>query len=112
MEMSLRAACMRHYNLPGRTYGAPGRAAMTSRGLRLALAAMLLMAAGCQNSAGPPPIVLGHVANLSGIDPAGRHAGQGIDLALKEAADANIAEALEGRPLHVRHTDTRGEVNA
>ena len=86
---------------------------MTIGGLRLTFAAMLLAAlAGCQSNSGPPPIVLGHVGNLSGIDAAGKHAQQGINLALKEAADGNIAEALEGRPLHVRHTDTRGQLDA
>lgn len=73
---------------------------------------LVLTLAGCQNGGSPSPITVGHVANLSGIEAAGRHAEQGIDLALKELTDANIAEALDGRPLQVRHTDTRGQLDA
>jgi branched-chain amino acid transport system substrate-binding protein len=84
---------------------------LNGRGLT-ALCAVFLTLAGCQSGAQPPPIVLGHVANLSGVHAVGRHAEQGIDFALKEATDAHIAEALDGRPLHVRHTDTRGALDA
>ncbi len=100
---------------PGGQRAAPRGLADSPLGLALlfiALAAVLPALAGCQSGASPPPIVLGHVANLSGVEPFGRHAEQGIDLALKEAVDANIAEALDGRPLRVRHTDTRGRLDA
>jgi branched-chain amino acid transport system substrate-binding protein len=76
------------------------------------LSAACLALAGCQSGASPPPITLGHVSNLSAVDGAGQRAQQGIDLALKEAADANLAEALDGRRLQVRHTDTRGQADA
>ena len=82
---------------------------MTARGPWIAMAALLL--AGCQ-SGNPVPLVLGHVANLSGADHAGTQAERGIRLALKQRTDDNLAEALQGRPLHVRHTDTRGQLDA
>lgn len=81
-----------------------------TNGRWIALAMLLL--AGCQGADGPPPLVLGHVANQSGPDAAGRRAEQGIRLALKERTDDGLAEALYGRPLHVRHTDTRGQLDA
>jgi branched-chain amino acid transport system substrate-binding protein len=76
------------------------------------LGAACLAFAGCQSGASPPPITLGHVSNVSAVDGVGQRAQKGIDLALKEAADANLAEALDGRRLQVRHTDTRGQVDA
>src|SRR5579864_3260888 len=84
---------------------------MIRRGEAIVLAALLLAAAaGCQGSANPP-IFLGHVANLSGADRSGLHAEQGIRLALKLLTDDNLTEAL-GRELKVRHTDTRGVLDA
>ncbi len=68
--------------------------------------------AGCQGPANPPPIVVGHVAALSGADRGGEHAAQGIRLALKQLTDHNLADALHGRSLQVRHTDTRGQTDA
>ncbi len=58
------------------------------------------------------PIFLGQVANLSGPDHYGKHAEQGISLALKQLTDDNLTEALQGRPLQVRHADTRGQLDA
>jgi branched-chain amino acid transport system substrate-binding protein len=82
-------------------------------GRALAMAGLLLAGpAGCYGTTGPPPIYLGHVANLSATDQSGAHAERGIRLALKQITDENLAEALQGRPLHVRHTDTKGQLDA
>src|ERR1700719_2448531 len=86
---------------------------MTTTGRALALAGLLLAGpAGCFGPSSPPPIYLGHVANLSAADQSGLHAERGIRLALKQLTDDNLAESLQGRPLHVRHTDTKGLLDA
>jgi branched-chain amino acid transport system substrate-binding protein len=66
--------------------------------------------AGCQGNSEPAPIFLGHVANLSGPDRSGKQAEQGIRLALQQLTEHDLAEALGGRPLHVRHADTKGQL--
>jgi branched-chain amino acid transport system substrate-binding protein len=86
---------------------------MTTIRRATALAALLLAGpAGCYTPAPPPPIFLGHVANLSGADRSGAHAEQGIRLALNVLAGDKFSESLEGRELKVRHTDTRGLLDA
>jgi len=86
---------------------------MTMTGRALALAGILLAGpAGCFGTSSPPPIYLGHVANLSAADQSGAHAERGIRLALKQLTDDNLPESLQGRPLHVRHTDTKGQLDA
>jgi branched-chain amino acid transport system substrate-binding protein len=74
----------------------------------LPLGLLALLAAGCSPRAAPEPVWVGHVAPLSGPDRAvGEHAQQGIDLAVDEAnADGN---GINGRPVRVRHADSRGE---
>jgi branched-chain amino acid transport system substrate-binding protein len=86
---------------------------MRTGGQAIALAALLTAAVpGCYGTTAPPPIYLGHVANLSGADRSGMHAEQGIRLALKLLTDDNLTEALLGRELKVRHTDTKGSLDA
>jgi branched-chain amino acid transport system substrate-binding protein len=86
---------------------------MRSGGRAMALAALLMAALpGCNSTSTPPPIYLGHVANLSGADRSGMHAEQGIRLALKLLTDDSLAESLLGRELKVRHTDTKGSLDA
>ncbi len=79
--------------------------------LRLAVFLSLLAACGCGGVASPAPISLGHVANLSGADKAGDQAMLGIRLALEEAT-ADFGDSFGGRPVQVRHTDTRGALDA
>lgn len=83
-------------------------------GRRLMALGALLTAVlpGCYGTTAPPPIYLGHVTNLSGADRSGMHAEQGIRLALKLLTDDNLTEALAGRELKVRHTDTKGSLDA
>jgi branched-chain amino acid transport system substrate-binding protein len=76
------------------------------------LAGLLLAGSGCYGTSGAPPVYLGHVANLSGANRSGVHAEPGIRLALKRLTDDNLAEALQGRDLKVRHTDTRDSLDA
>src|SRR5258708_11572786 len=86
---------------------------MTTIRRATALAALLLAGpAGCYTPAPPPPIYLGHVANLSGADRSGAHAELGSRLALNVLAGDNFSESLQGRELKVRHTDTRGLLDA
>src|SRR5262249_4732716 len=68
----------------------------------------LALGSGCGKKA-PPPVVLGHVATLSGPDKqAGEQARRGIHLAVQELN----APAGEGdRPLQVRHPDTQGKLD-
>src|SRR5437763_1492222 len=77
----------------------------------LALLAAALCLPGCSGSAPPPPILLGHVATLSGPDrKAGQSAARGIRLAVMEAnKDPNKGA---GRPVKVIHTDTLGTLDA
>jgi branched-chain amino acid transport system substrate-binding protein len=72
----------------------------------------LVSCAGCHNSNAPPPLVLGSVANTGGINRAGKHAEQGITLALKQAVDNNLEGSLADRRLQVRFTDSRGQLDA
>jgi ABC-type branched-subunit amino acid transport system substrate-binding protein len=78
----------------------------------IALAGLVVLSApGCL-PATPPAVYLGHVANLSADNRAGKHAEQGISLTLKQLTDKGLVEALHGRELKVRHTDTRCELDA
>jgi len=72
----------------------------------LTLAACL----GCSSKPSSEPIVIGHVAPLSGADkPLGEHARNGILLAVKEVnADE---ERITGRKVEVVHGDTRSDVD-
>ena len=79
--------------------------------LRFAWFLALLAICGCSGTATPVPINLGHVANLSGPDKAGEQAMHGIRLALEEAS-ADFGDTFAGRPVQVRHTDTRGALDA
>lgn len=67
--------------------------------------------AGCSRKGEPEPILIGHVASLSGADKArGEHAKQGIALAVEEAnAEAN--RVLDRRVI-VTHADTRSAAAA
>ncbi len=69
------------------------------------LASLLL--AGCSHSPPAEPIVIGHLAPLSGPDKLiGEHARQGIILAVEEInADG---EKINGRRVEVHHADDRG----
>src|SRR4051812_47613243 len=63
---------------------------------------------GCQGKAPPAPVLVGHVAALSGPDKAqGEAAQRGMKLALKE-----INTKDDPRPLQVIHADTRGQSGA
>jgi branched-chain amino acid transport system substrate-binding protein len=72
---------------------------------------LALFLTGCQSGASPP-VFLGQVANLSGTNHTGKHAEQGIRLALKQLSDDRLREALDGRTLQIRHADTRGQLDA
>src|SRR4051794_1837683 len=71
---------------------------------------LLLGALGCA-PATPTPIALGHIADQSAADRAGEYQALGIRLALSELKD-ELPGALNGRPVQVRHADTRGEADA
>jgi branched-chain amino acid transport system substrate-binding protein len=69
---------------------------------------VLAVLAGCGPRAAPEPIVIGHLAPLTGADrTAGEHAQQGVQLAVAEARAAHLEAG--GRPLAVVHADTGGE---
>jgi branched-chain amino acid transport system substrate-binding protein len=71
----------------------------------------VLALAGCRNQSQPPPLVLGHVAALSGADAAaGKQAERGLKLALEDLG-AKASEKLNDRPLVVRHVDAAGELD-
>lgn len=78
----------------------------------LALSSLVLtVLSGCGSQSGPPPIYVGQVATLSGPDRhAGEQAARGIRLAVQE--QTALAEKDKLRPIHVRHTDTRGKLEA
>ncbi|MSU78853.1 MAG: ABC transporter substrate-binding protein [Gemmataceae bacterium] len=81
----------------------------------LALVAFLACIApsGCNGTATPPPITIGHVGDKSRADKAGDQAELGIRLALSELNKDNaLTEAFQGRAVQVRHTDTRGNLDA
>jgi branched-chain amino acid transport system substrate-binding protein len=67
------------------------------------LAALLL--SGCSHAPSPEPIIVGHLAPLSGPDKAiGEHARRGIMLAVEEVNDG---EKINGRRVEVYHADDR-----
>jgi branched-chain amino acid transport system substrate-binding protein len=69
--------------------------------------------AGCAPNTTPTPIYVGHVSDKTRLDKAGDQAELGIRLALHELLkDVAVAEALKPRTIHVRHTDTRGVLDA
>src|SRR5437868_1911607 len=71
------------------------------------LGAALFTACGCTAKTEPEPILVGHVAPLSGADKSrGEHARQGIRLAVEEA------EPVAGRRVAVDHADTRSDPEA
>jgi branched-chain amino acid transport system substrate-binding protein len=77
----------------------------------LALFAAALSLPACSGSAPPPPVLLGHVAALSGPDrEAGQSAARGIRLAVMEANKDPDKGA--GRTVKVIHTDTLGALDA
>jgi len=68
---------------------------------------------GCGPAATPIPIIVGHVSDKTRLDKAGDHAELGLRLALHELLkDTATAEALGNRPIQIRHTDTRGLLDA
>src|SRR6266446_1665418 len=70
---------------------------------------LVLFLAGCGGSSSPEPIYIGHVATLSGPQRrGGEQAALGMRLALLDKTSAQV----DGRPLAVRHTDTRGQIEA
>lgn len=76
---------------------------------RFLLAAPLLTVAGCSRKATPEPLLIGHVAPLTGVDRlAGERERNGILLAVKEA-NANLQN--KERPLNVLHVDSRGKLD-
>jgi branched-chain amino acid transport system substrate-binding protein len=70
----------------------------------------VLVCAGCRNQSQPPPLVIGHVASLTGDGAAGKQAERGIKLALEELG-AKASEKLNDRPLVVRHVDAAGKLD-
>jgi branched-chain amino acid transport system substrate-binding protein len=69
--------------------------------------------AGCGTNPTPTPIILGHVSDKTRLDKAGDHAELGLRLALHELSeDKAVTEALGNRPIQIRHTDTRGVLDA
>jgi branched-chain amino acid transport system substrate-binding protein len=76
------------------------------------LLCLIIGVTGCHPGA-PPPILIGHVSDNARPDKAGQQAERGIRLALHELAKGDaLAEEFNGRGLEVRHTDTRGQVDA
>jgi branched-chain amino acid transport system substrate-binding protein len=68
----------------------------------------VLTGAGCSARQEPEPVWVGHLAPLSGPDRlAGEHARQGVLLAVEAARSEG--RTVGGRPIAVRHADTRGE---
>jgi branched-chain amino acid transport system substrate-binding protein len=67
-----------------------------------------VLAPGCGRGPVPEPIIIGHIATLSGPDKAaGEQARQGITLAVDEI---NRSEnQVNGRPISVLHVDSRGD---
>jgi branched-chain amino acid transport system substrate-binding protein len=74
------------------------------------LAALLL--AGCSGSSSTEPIIVGHLAPLSGANKVlGEHARQGIQIAVEEA-NGDGGERIHGRRVEVHHADDRGPPSA
>lgn len=77
------------------------------RFLLSALAALLLVPAGCMRKAAPEPVLIGQLVPLSGPQRSvGLHARQGAELAVIEAVEAN--QAVEGRKFNILHVDDHG----
>jgi branched-chain amino acid transport system substrate-binding protein len=71
----------------------------------------LLALAGCGGQSSPPPVYVGHVATLSGAGKEeGEQASRGMRLAVQEQNKAAAED--NSRPVIVRHTDTRGKLEA
>jgi branched-chain amino acid transport system substrate-binding protein len=80
---------------------------------RLVMLAMMLVGLSGCNVSTPTPIFVGHVSDKTRLDKAGDQAELGIRLALAELSkDGALAGSLGGRPVQVRHTDTRGDLDA
>jgi branched-chain amino acid transport system substrate-binding protein len=72
---------------------------------------MLALASGCGGKSTPPPIYVGHVATLSGPGKEdGEQASRGIRLAVQEQNKAAAED--NSRAVIVRHTDSRGKLEA
>jgi branched-chain amino acid transport system substrate-binding protein len=75
---------------------------------KIVLLGPLVCYLGCSPKAPPEPILIGHLAPLSGPDQAsGRHARQAIQLAVTKAKDDGLS--VNGRALTILHADTRGD---
>src|SRR5262249_29431687 len=73
--------------------------------------ACLVSTLGCNKSAAPVPVLVGHVATLSGNNKdAGEQASRGIRLAVQEQNAE--AKEKEWRPLRVIHADAQGRLDA
>ena len=73
---------------------------------------LMLVLSGCGTTPAPPPIYLGHVATTSGPNQAiGQHEMQGIRLAMEDLTRAG-QNLVGNRPMVVKHTDTRGDLDA
>jgi branched-chain amino acid transport system substrate-binding protein len=80
------------------------------RRLSFALLAVLSLA-GCPPKPNPEPILVGHLAPLSGADKAvGEDAQRGIDLAVDEANQES--NRINNRPVKVIHASTAGDGDA
>lgn len=76
-------------------------------GIIAALGLALAAGAGCSSGAGRGPIVIGHVGDRGAASPVGR----GLALALADLK-GDLADALDGRTVQIRHTDPRGLLDA
>lgn len=78
------------------------------------LVLLLLLAGltGCNTGATPAPLVIGHISDKTRPDKAGNQAELGIRLALNHLDNEALAKEFGGRALQVRHTDTRGQLDA
>jgi branched-chain amino acid transport system substrate-binding protein len=73
---------------------------------------LVLVLSGCGTTPAPPPIYLGHVAATSGPNQAiGQHEMQGIRLAMEDLTRAG-QNLIGNSPVVVKHTDTRGDLDA
>lgn len=82
------------------------------RSSHLAVIAFLLGGLGCGSRTNPEPLVIGHVAPLTGADKdRGQHSLRGIDLALKEINSQEASEENKNfhRKFTVDHADTRSD---
>jgi branched-chain amino acid transport system substrate-binding protein len=82
---------------------------LSFRAVLLCVAGLSL--AGCSSRGTSEPLVLGHVAPLSGPDKTrGEHARHGIDLAVEDVNQDD--RRIAGRTVVVRHADTAGKPDA